>query len=183
MILIDYFKKTRVDKTYNTARIFSTLFPDVRANILSALINLKQIKDRYDEDVLHRYLLALVKSGRKTKAYRVLDEAKKNGINDNLYIYEKDSIGKIVEGMNKNELPIPQKIEDCKRNYNNVLKTLDSHEIEENSGLITIMDTLLKQIEPSQMGDKIPDQRYILKYTKEFYSRFSSRAIIKYKYK
>lgn|GEM_PF-1848501 len=168
LILIDYFKKTRLDKTYNTARIFSTLFPNVRVNILSKLINLKQIKNRYDEEVLHKYLLALVKSGRKNKAYRVLDEAKKNGINDNLYIQEKDSIRIILEGMNKNELPIPQKIEDCKRNYNEVLKTLDCHEMEDNNRLITIMDTLLKQIEPSKMGDKIPDQLYILKYTTEF---------------
>lgn len=168
LILIDYFKKTRLDKTFNTARIFSALFPAVRVNVLSELVNLKQINDKYDEEILHKYLLALVKNGKKNKAYRVLNEARKNGISEYLYTHEKYSIVKILEGIKKDELPIPQTIEDCKRNYNGVLRTLDSKEIAENSGLITIMDTLLSQVEPSEMGDKIPDKRYVIKCANAF---------------
>lgn len=84
--MIDYFKKTRLDKTFNTARIFSNVFHVVRVNVLSKLVNVIQITDLYEKAVLHKYLLALVKNGRKNKVYRVLDEAKKNGINDDLYI-------------------------------------------------------------------------------------------------
>ncbi|MTI48078.1 MAG: hypothetical protein FH761_09560 [Firmicutes bacterium] len=154
LILIDYFKKTDFHKTYNTAVIFSTLFPQIRANVLSNLYNNVYIRKQKDREIFHKYIIALVKSNKSNKAKNILKKYKKKGTIDYvIYEMEMQSIKLISEGMNRDKLPIPKVIGDCKRNFEEVLSKISDEEKQENKGLINIINTLLAQYDASEMGD------------------------------
>jgi len=154
LILIDYFKKTDFHRTYNTAVIFSTLFPQIRANVLSKLYNNVYIRKQKDREIFHKYIIALVKSNKANKAKEILRKYKKKGVIDYIvYDIEMQSIKNISEGMRRDKLPIPQVIEDCKRNFEDVLKDISDAETHENEGLINIINILLEQYSESDMGD------------------------------
>ncbi|MFB7159717.1 hypothetical protein [Lysinibacillus sp. NPDC056232] len=161
LILIDYFKKNRFDKTIMTPTIFSTLFPEVRANVLSRLLNNGILTEDYDKGILHKYILALVKSRKTDKAKKLLENKYKKGLIEiDFYKQEEDSILQIEEGMKKEELPVPKKINDCKRNFDAVINSLDQDERIKNKELIKIISTLLHEISPSEFGSSIPNKRY-----------------------
>lgn len=160
-ILIDYFKKNRFDKTYNTAKIFSVLFPELRANVLEHFVDKKFKYNQYDKEIFHKYILALVKANRVNKAKRVLEEFKKKGYLGQLsYLDGKETIKNISNGVKNKNLPIPIDIFDCKRNFADVMKDIDPCEKIQNEGLIKIIDKLLENYEASEMGSFIPNKVY-----------------------
>lgn len=162
-ILIDYFKGTRFDKTPNTARIFSVLYPSVRWNVLSHYINRTSKNSEYEYLLFHKYLIALVKDGKWNKAKRELNEAfKKNLITKDKYEFESKSNIIINDKKLENKLPIADNLNDIKRNFKSVMDSLSKNEIEENIGLIKLILILIEDIEPSDMGNTIPDYRAII---------------------
>ncbi|WP_433595149.1 hypothetical protein [Lysinibacillus xylanilyticus] len=163
LILIDYFKKTGLNKTFNTAKIFSTLFPKIRADVLSQLLNKGIITTEYDIAILHKYILALVKNGQKNKAKNLLRKKYEKGlIEEDVYYLEIKVIQTISEGIEKNELPVPLTINDCKRNFDSVINSLDDYDRNENYELIKIISTLLNEINPSELGTFIPNKEYLI---------------------
>lgn len=166
LILIQYFNIHRFDSNYNTALIFSTLFPEVRANVLERFVHKVYIRKQYDREIFHKYILALVKSNRSNKASRVLEKYKKKGIIDyDSYVDGRGIIKNIGVGMKRNELPIPEYIADCRRNFEDVLKQISEQDKKANEGLILIISKLLDEYTPSEMGsfqaNKIYHSEYI----------------------
>jgi hypothetical protein len=162
LILIDYFKKYG-DKSYNAFTIFSTLFPKVRVKVLSELLVKGPIEEDYERKILHKYILATVKNRQENKARRVLDDKFKKGhIDKEFYEFECKTINEINTGMKKNELPIALTIQDCKRNFNKVISSLNEYERFQDQKIITIISTLLHEIDPSEMGSYIPNKNYII---------------------
>lgn len=162
LILIDYFRKYG-NNSYYAFRIFSTLFPKVRVKVLSEILVKGPIEEDYDRKVFHKYILATVKNNQENKARRVLDDKLKKGhIDKELYEFEIKTIKEISIGMKKNELPIALNIQDCKRNFNSVINSLSEDERFQDRKIIKIISILLHEIDPSDMGDLIPDKNYII---------------------
>ena len=162
-ILIDYFKGNRFDKTSNTARIFSVLYPSVRWNVLSHYINRTSKNNEYEYLLFHKYLIALIKDDKWNKAKRELDKAlKKNLITKDQYEFESKSNIAINDKKLENKLPIADSLNDIKRNFKSVMDSLSKNEIEENIVLIKLILILIEDIEPSDMGNTIPDYRAII---------------------
>jgi hypothetical protein len=108
--------------------------------------------------LLDKLVLALTKNGESKKAFRVLEKLKQEGkigeYHFNFWAEKIDIIqGKIAEGV----LPIPENISDCKRNFEDVLSRMSDEEKSGNKELIDVFNTMLDQVEPSQMGDKKPN--------------------------
>lgn len=157
LILIDQLKNGGLAKTYSTARLFSTLLPSIRVNVLQSLVNTDSFNSEYDCEVLHKYLLALVKNNQRDKARRFLNRMLKNKlINQPHYKFEEKSINAISDDLTN--LPIAKRIEDCKRNFNNVLATLSDEEKHLNKKLIKTISTMLDKVTPSEMGDFVGDK-------------------------
>ncbi|WP_318417660.1 hypothetical protein [Photobacterium leiognathi] len=157
LILIDLFKDGGLAKTPNTAKLLSTLLPSIRVNVLQALVNLKSIETEYEAGVFHKYLLALVKNGQREKARRLLKKLKKsNVLNAYQYDWWEDSVNTIYRDLDN--LPIAKNIEDCKRNFNNVLSSMSEDDKEENHKFIKIVSTMLDKVDASEMGDLVGDK-------------------------
>jgi hypothetical protein len=162
-ILIDHFKKEPLDKTYNRATIFSTIFPSVREKVLFSLVSFNAINSEYEITLLHKYVLACVKNGNSKRVKsRLKDMKNKNVIATRMYDYWIASIHEIEQGINNNELPIAKVIGDCKRNFLDVLHQLDQHELDENKRLINIIEKLLEQVEPTEMGSYVAMKLYLV---------------------
>ncbi len=162
-ILIDYFKKNRFDKTPYTAKIFSVLYPHVRWNVLSHFINKISRNTEYELLLFHKYLLALVKDGKWNKARRELDEAYKSDcITKEQFEFENKSNELIKNKKLENQLPIADTLNDIKRNFKEVMSLLDTNEIEQNIILIKLILILVEDIEPSDLGNTIPNYRAII---------------------
>jgi hypothetical protein len=163
LILIDHLKKEPLDKTYNRAVIFSTLLPSIRENVLYSLINFKKIETEMDYALLDKYIIACTKNNRINQIKKKLKELNKKNIIDSVfYSFQLKSIQAIEQGMKKNELPIPKTMEDCKRNLNSVINTLDENEINDNQELIDIMNTLLENVEPSKIESFKENHIYVI---------------------
>lgn len=153
LILIDHLKKEGLEKTYNRATIFSILFPSVREMVLYELVNFNDLSDNLNLELLHKYVLACVKNGGRNKIRRKLASLyKSKKINTSFYEYEIRSIDAIESGIVNNELPVAKIIGDCKRNFIDVMQKIEESELIENERLIKIIETLLDQVEPTDMG-------------------------------
>lgn len=158
LILFDLFKNGGLAKTPNTARLFSTFLPSIRSNVLSMLIDFSSFdkESEFDVALLQKYLLALTKNNQREKARRLIKRLyKKSVINDFQYEFWEKTINQISG--NLSELPVPKSIEDCKRNFDDVLSSMDEADKEYNSRLIDIFNILLDKVEPSEMGDLVGD--------------------------
>jgi D-Tyr-tRNAtyr deacylase len=156
-ILIDLFKDGGLVKTPNTARLLSTLLPSIRVNVLQSLVNLDSIDNEYDAGVFHKYLLALTKNGQREKARRLLKKLKKkNVLNEDQYQWWERSVNAIHGDLAN--LPIAKKIEDCKRNFSNVLSTMSKSDKEANSKFIKIINTMLDKVDASDMEELVGDK-------------------------
>lgn len=163
LILVDLFKDNGLAKTPNTARLFSTFTPSIRANVLNQLLDFNSLDNSCEHDmgILHKYFLALTKNNQRDKARRLLYKLKKqNKITQDQFQYWEESINKISS--NINNLPIPKNISDCKRNFDNVLSSMDIQERELNSQLIEIFNTLLDSVTPSEMDNLLGDQVFLV---------------------
>ncbi|MFT5594290.1 MAG: hypothetical protein ACI8SR_002679 [Oceanicoccus sp.] len=161
LILVDLFKNQGLAKTLNTAKIFSTFLPSIRVNVLAKLLDFSKFDNNseYDIGVLHKYLLALTKNGQREKARRLIKKLlKKETIDQDMFTYWENSIN-VISNNSKN-LPIPKSIEDCKRNFDDVLIILSNEDLSENSRLIEIFNILLESVTPSEMGDLIGNQLF-----------------------
>ena len=153
LLLIDWFEKNRFDKTQNTAVILSTLLPSIRVRVISHFCKIENISSNYDKALFHKLLLAHVKNNDVKLAKELLSSAKESSkIDDNEYLFELESIDKIAVKM-KVSLPVAKNLSDSKRNFSEVISTLDNQDKDLNSGLIEIISRLLEQISPSDMGD------------------------------
>ncbi len=154
LIIIDHLKKNPLDSHPDRATLLSTTLPKIRLKIISALINFNNINTEYQAGLFHKWCLACVKSGGREKARRKLhDLLKKGKISDSVYEFETRSINEIASRMSNNELPIPKIHEDFARNFDDVLSRLcpDSKKI--NAKLISILDRMVKNIQPSEFGE------------------------------
>lgn len=157
--LIDLMKDNGIRKTEVTATLFSTFLPSIRVRVLKEIIDFASLRGDSDNDMflLDKLVLALTKNGEAKKAIRLLEKLKKQEkIGDYHVSFWREKIeiiqGKIDEGV----LPIPENISDCKRNFDDVFSQLSDEEKAENQNLIEVFNTMLDQVEPSQMGDKQP---------------------------
>ncbi|WP_017921815.1 hypothetical protein [Burkholderia gladioli] len=158
-ILIDELKVRRLDSHAVRARIFSTLFPDVRVRVLSSLIDFAKPLDEYQLALIHKFCIACVKNEQFNKARRKLDEwLDKNRITTATHAEEMAAIKEIAHRMREGVLPIARRMEDVARNFHEVLKDLSDSDRAENSRLILIIETWIDKILPSDMGDLIGDQ-------------------------
>ena len=72
------------------------------------------------------------------------------------------SLHAISDGIRRGELPVPKNLMDVRRNFNEVLKKFSSAERCRNARLISIIERLLLEIEPSEMKGYIGDVSYIV---------------------
>lgn len=158
LILFDLFKNGGLARTPNTARLFSTFLPSIRSNVLCMLIDFDAFdkKSEYDVALLKKYLLALTKNNQREKARRLIKRLyKKSTIDKYQYEYFESTINIIAEKIS--ELPIPKSIEDCKRNFDDVISSMEEDDKRCNSRIIDIFNILLNNVIPSEMGDLAGD--------------------------
>lgn len=158
LILFDLFKNGGLARTPNTARLFSTFLPSIRSNVLSMLIDFDAFdkESEYDVALLKKYLLALTKNNQREKARRLIKRLqKKSAIAKFQYDFFEKTINEIAERLSK--LPIPKSIEDCKRNFDDVISSMGEEDKRCNARLIDIFNILLNKVTPSEMGDLAGD--------------------------
>ncbi|MBW3781724.1 hypothetical protein GL270_10770 [Aeromonas veronii] len=161
LILVDIFKDGGLGLTYNTARLFSTLLPSIRVNVLQELVNLSCLESEYDVMVLHKYLLALTKNGQREKARRLIRKLKKKEVIEEFqFEFWEKSINAIYADLDN--LPIPKKIEDCQRNFLSVLASMDDEEKEMNSRFIHLVQVMYDKVAPSEMGSLVEDKLLLI---------------------
>lgn len=168
LILVNLLKDGGLAKTTNTAKIFSTLPPSIRANVLSKIHNPTSFNSgcEYDVGVLHKYILALTKSGKREKAREIIKKLRKRKkISSEQFEFWGKSINEITR--NIETLPIAQDINDCRRNFEEAIKQVSNHEKTENSELIRILNILLDEVTPSEIGTKVGDQFFLIDVSKE----------------
>lgn len=159
-VLIELMKDGGIRKTEVTATLFSTFLPSIRVRVLKKIINFESLRGDSDEDMflLDKLFLALTKNGEGKKAIRLLHKIKsKENISDYHVDFWMEKINLIQKKINENLLPIPKNIADCKRNFNDVLSQLTEEEKDKNSILINVFNTMLDQVEPSEMGEMQPN--------------------------
>jgi pentatricopeptide repeat protein len=118
------------------------------------------IRPDSDEDmfILDKILLAYTKNGEIKKARRLLEKLQKQGALPQSHVeFWKEKIQIIQEKLEAGILPVSENISDCRRNFENVLSQMNESEKEQNSDLIKVFEVMLAQVEPSDLGDKIPD--------------------------
>ena len=152
LILIDELKRSGLDNTPNTATLLSTTLPSIRVNILSEFVNTTSLESEYDVAVLDKYLLALVKSGQREKARRLTKKMlSKSILSKYQYDYWEEKINIIHS--NLNSLPVAKSIEDCKRNFEDVLSSLSPIELEKNANFIRLLKDMYENVTPSDFGE------------------------------
>lgn len=160
LALIDLMKNGGIRKTEITAKLFSTFLPSIRIRVLKSIINMRFIRPDSDEDmfILDKILLAYTKNGEIKKARRLLEKLQKQGALPQSHVeFWKEKIQIIQEKLEAGILPVSENISDCRRNFENVLSQMNESEKEQNSDLIKVFEVMLAQVEPSDLGDKIPD--------------------------
>jgi hypothetical protein len=158
-VLIDLMKDRGIRKTEVTATLFSTFLPSIRIRVLRSITDLSSIKGDSDNDMflLDKLVLALTKNGESKKAFRILEKLKKEEkIGEYHFDFCAEKIDIIQCKIDDGILPIPENISDCKRNFEDVLGQMSDVEKSGNKELIDVFNTMLDQVEPSQMGDKMP---------------------------
>lgn len=104
-----------------------------------------------------------MKDGKWNKARRELDEAYKSDcITKEQFEFENKSNELIKNKKLENQLPIADTLNDIKRNFKEVMSLLDTNEIEQNIILIKLILILVEDIEPSDLGNTIPNYRAII---------------------
>lgn len=163
LILVDHLRRVPFTNSPNKATIFSTLLPPVRENVLANLIDFNLLTEDYQRFLLHKYVLACVKNNRARKIKRRLsDLLKKEKITSDLYFFEVSTIQAIERGMASRELPIPNNLADCSRNFAAVLKVISPDELLQNERLIEIIKRLLEEVQPSEIGDYVGQVSYLV---------------------
>lgn len=158
--LIDIVKDGGIRKTEITAKLFSTFLPSIRVRVLKAILNTNAVDPASDNDMflLDKLLLAQTKCGEIKKAFRLLDKLRGKGKLPESHVeFWKEKLTTIQLKMDAGILPIPRNISDCKRNFEDVLANVSELDKVENSELIRVFEIMLAQVEPSDMGDKVPD--------------------------
>lgn len=152
LILIDELKRSGLDNTPNTATLLSTTLPSIRINILNEFVSTTSLESEYDVAVLDKYLLALVKNGQREKARRLTKKMlSKSVLSEYQYMYWEDKINIIHS--NLSSLPIAKSIEDCKRNFEEVLSSLTPIELEKNANFIRLLKAMYANVIPSDFGE------------------------------
>lgn len=154
LIIIDHLRKNPLNIHPDRATLLSTTLPKIRLKIISALIDFDNLNTEYQICLLHKWCLACVKSGGREKARRKLhDLLKKGKIPEWIHDFEERSINEIALRMSKNELPIAKVHEDFARNLEDVLSKLSPGSKKANAKLIRILDRMVKNIQPSELGE------------------------------
>ncbi|CAO1659772.1 hypothetical protein NYA30BAC_00677 [Halomonas sp. NYA30] len=152
LILIDELKISGLENTPNTATLLSTTLPSIRVNVLREFVNLESIDNEYEMAVLDKYLLALVKNGQREKARRLTKKLlKKSVLNDFQYKCLENKINIIHS--NLDSLPVAKSIEDCKRNFEDVLASMSPDELEKNANFIRLLKIMYNSVTPSDFGE------------------------------
>lgn len=156
LILVNYIIKEPFEKHPFSAKIFSILLPSVRERVLYELIDFNNIKSENDKFLLHKYVMACHKNNKRDKIRRKLRSLKKKGVIDAKF-YEALCITIKNFDENSNSLPIPETMQDCKRNFNSVIESIGKEDVERNKRLIKIISLLLDNVMPSEIGNLIPN--------------------------
>jgi hypothetical protein len=156
LILIDHLKKYPLNLNCKRATILSVLPPETRLSILSEIINFHALNEQYHVELLHKWCLACVKSGKREKARRKLrDLLKRKKLHSEIHDYEVRSINAIFDAYQRGELPVARNHRDFARNFNEVKRLLTSEDMAANSVLIKLLESMVKNVEPSSMGRAI----------------------------
>ncbi|MDF0732903.1 hypothetical protein P0Y43_19615 [Pseudomonas entomophila] len=162
-VLLHELKTTPLNANEPRAKILSVLFPSIRIRVLRELLETHERLNPYQALLLHKYNLACVKNGQDKKARRELDTLfKKRLIDRDFYDYQVRSIRVIADQRNLGTLPIAQRMEDVARNFKSVLEGLTPAECEANAKLIAILETLIKDVLPSDLSEQVGDQIFIV---------------------
>ena len=162
-VLVDELKKDKLNSNLSRATIFSTIFPVMRERVLLELLEKASPLDEYNLFILHKYCLACVKNNKFNKARRLLDSLKKKKfIDSQSHRFEIESIKEISARMRADELPIPGSMEDVSRNFNNVISKMPEFETSKNARLISIIETLVRDVFPSNIGSYVGNQVFIV---------------------
>lgn len=163
LIIADDIGELALNATDNRATLFSVLLPSVREDVLLVAIRDGSHSVEYKQFLIHKYMLACVKNANHNKAKRFLaDRRRKGDISEEQLQFELRSLQAISDGIRRGELPVPKNLMDVRRNFNEVLKKISSAERCRNARLISIIERLLLEIEPSEMKGYIGDVSYIV---------------------
>lgn len=163
LVLLDELIKVPLNATSNRATIFSTLMPAVREHVLKELLNKSEVNSEYQKFLIHKYILACVKNNNTKKAIKFLeDQANKSIITKDEYAFELATIDAIKSGVDSKKLPIAKNLSDARRNLTEVLGTLSEDEKTADARLISIVERLLEEVEPSEMGECIGHANFIV---------------------
>lgn len=160
LILVNHIEKdfSFFNEDRCSARILSTLMPSIREKVLFELLDFNnKIEDR-KRIVLRKYIMASCKNNNGNKVKRKLEKLyNKRYIDTNFYQAHQITINRFSDETQTKVLPIAQNMADMKRNFSNVLKELNSNQINIDKELIRIISVLLDTIEGSDLGDLKPD--------------------------
>lgn len=163
IIMADELAKFPLDATNKRATLFSTLLPAVREDVLLMVINSGGNSSEYQSFLVHKYMLAGTKNGNIKKVMAFLKRLLRRGeIKNIVYEFEVDSARAIALGMERGELPVPRNLADTRRNFDMVLKEMPVEEIAENERLISIIERLLDEVSPSDMGKCVGGIWYVV---------------------
>ncbi|MFK3829769.1 hypothetical protein ACI2JQ_16180 [Pseudomonas fulva] len=153
LILIDHFKNNPLSSHPDRSTLLSTTLPKIRLKIIEAFIDFDHIDTEYQAALLHKWCLACVKSNKRDKARRKLHcLLKRNKISSLTHDHETRAINIISQKMSEGKLPIPKTQEDFARNLNDVLSQMSPESKHANEKLISILQRMVKQIQPSEFG-------------------------------
>lgn len=154
LIFHNYFSKVGFFSIDYGPKIFSTLNPSLREQVLFMLIDFRSKKqiavNNIEKNLLHKYVIACHKNGNREKIRKKLrDLYSKSRIDKTLF----DAFSKTIENFDlaKDTLPIPTLMEDSKRNFLSVLDSMDEDDCKKNKELIEIISSLLDGIHASEM--------------------------------
>lgn len=158
--LIDLMRNGGTRKTEVTAKLFSAFLPSIRVRVIKSILDRKTFDPSSNDNIflLDKLLLAQTKSGEGKKSLRLLDERCAQGKLSKAHLkFRKEKLREIQKKMDSGVLPISENISDCRRNLEDILLQMSASDRIENSELIKVFETMLAQIEPSAMGDKVPN--------------------------
>ncbi|MFM0390792.1 hypothetical protein [Paraburkholderia phytofirmans] len=157
LILTNELIETPLDACSGRATLFSTILPKARERVLANLLSeCHPSNGHYYRFLLHKYGLALTKSGRLGAARRHLSRLLKKGCIDQAFHDELvEALWLLDKSIKYPGQPIAQRMEDVARNFETVRLGLNDDEAKANERLIGILGTLVNDIIPSGFNHRV----------------------------
>jgi len=165
-LLIHYFNNLPKQDFLIGARILSTLFPDLRVKVYSKLIDIENfdVTSEYEWSVFDKYSMALTKSGNLKEAISLLEKLENRTVGNveikNWVDHNKDVFIEMSRDREEKRTPIARNIQDCKRNFQSLLKNDINFYKQNHAKLIEIIEKLLEDFDPSEFNGEVENKVY-----------------------